>query len=217
MDAAVTPHLHRTLMTPTSLRRTLFVALLFSSSASFADDWIGFAAVGPDEHASVGLGKVVGKGLAVRAALGTRGSGSYHRTVDDVQYDVHRRSSTSLSALMDWYPVRNSGLRVSGGVSLLDRNEGTLRVADSPDGPLTGKVSYSRLERYLGVGWESAPIDQAGWRFTSDLGVHLGHRSRVALTTSSGRDATTQRERISSDMGKNYLRIGASIGAAYRF
>jgi len=204
-------------MIPSSLRRTLFMALLLSSSASFADDWIGFASVGPEEHGAVGIGKVVGEGLAVRAAIGTRRSASYHRTLGGVEYGFHPESTASVSALVDWYPIRYSGFRLTGGLSYLNRNEQTLSAVSSPDGPLTGKVSYSRFEPYMGVGWESAPIDQSGWRFTSDLGLRLGHGSRVTLTAANGKDATAQQHRVASDVGDNCVRLSASIGVAYRF
>ncbi len=205
-------------MIPTSLRRTLLVAvLLVSSNASFADDWIGFASVGPEEHGAVGIGRALGNGLAIRTVLGTRRPSSYHRTLDGVDYDFHPQATTSLSAILDWYPMQGSGLRLSAGLGYLDRNEQTLGVASSVDGPFKGKVSYSHFEPYMGVGWESAPIDQCGWRFTSDLGLRLQHRSRVTLTNANGQDAGTQRQRVESDLARNSFRLAASIGVAYRF
>ena len=205
-------------MIPTPLRRTLLtVVLLVSSHASFAGDWSGFASVGPEEHGEVGVGKALGNGLAIRTVLGTRRPSSYHRTLNGVDYGFHPQSMTSLSAIMDWYPMRRSGFRLSGGLGYLDRNEQTLSAASTADGPLTGKVSYSRWEPYMGVGWESAPIDQGGWRFTSDLGLRLGHVQRVTLTAANGEDASAQRQRVESDLGRNNFRLAASIGVAYRF
>lgn len=198
------------------LRATL-LALLAAPAAVLAADWTAYAGVGRGGSTELGLAHAIGEGLAVRALIGREHPGEMHRDIDGVDYTLRPGSTNSLGVLLDWYPMRDSGFRATAGMRYLSHSTETLHAASSPDGPLSGRINFSHTQPYLGIGWESAALGQAGWRFVTDVGLDFQHGGRAALSTTSGQDAVAERRRVDSELGGKRFRMGASIGVGYAF
>jgi len=165
---------------------TLFRTLLALASAlavtSTAHAEIGvtgeFGSTGVGTHATIPLNEQLNLRLGANyLRLNHRGSTA------DLDYDIKLRTRT-WDALLDWHPLRDSGLRLTAGAALngnrLDVRAranatgtyviGGRRYSAADAGTIDGAVSYRKLAPYLGVGWGNAARPQ-GWKVSADLGV----------------------------------------------
>lgn len=212
------------------------------SSGAFADDnTAGSGAFVYSKLGTFGLGAGVGyaidRQLAVRLGINGESEFKDDRTLEGVEYELKRKQRNAVEALVDWYPLAGSGFRVSGGLLFANpetRLEGKrdnrggytingTRYSAAEVGDLTGKVEHNRVAPYLGLGWESSPAWQPGWRFISDLGVAYYGSRNPSLEASRGSgnsdlraDLRTERERLSLRR-QDEFGLGMSIGVAYTF
>ncbi|MCE8035296.1 MAG: hypothetical protein LPK20_09955 [Halomonas sp.] len=184
-----------------------------------------------------GVGYAVDRQLALR--LGVNGESEFKddRTLEGVEYELKRKQNHAVEALVDWYPLAGSGFRLSGGLLFANpetRLEGKrdgrggytingTRYSAAEVGDLRGKVEHNRVAPYLGLGWESSPAWQPGWRFISDLGVaYYGSRNPTLEASRSGgnadlrADLRAERDRLSLKK-RDEFGLGMSIGVAYTF
>jgi len=185
--------------------------------------------------AGIGLGYVINDDFSLRAGINSRSSQSGKRRIDGNRYDVSRKTGVAAEALLDWYPLSESGFRVSGGLMLMNSSATLSGKADSQGnfiinhntysaaeiGRLSGKVRSPRVAPYLGVGWDSGQPGQAGWRVISSVGV-IHHRSRnVELNTSGMSDNGILQQDLKAERSRikavNDISLEASIGLAYTF
>lgn len=215
----------------------LFPLLLFGSGVSHAKDTFVYGKLGTD--ATLGFGKVINERFSVRVGLGAPRYGNYDRDIGGVHYDIKPDAATSLSALVDWFPIADSGFRVSGGVMYINRQTQALTAATGADGnyringntyssaevgQLTGRADFKKLVPYLGIGWDSAAASTPGWRFISDLGLQFGRGASASLSATGGQnnaalqqDVAAEQRRVSSDFSGTRFRVGLSVGTAYSF
>lgn len=222
-------------------RRTVCIALfpvmIFSSGIVRADDTFVYGKLGSD--AAIGVGKVLNDGFSVRAGVGKGSFGLYDRDLGGNHYDIKPESSTSLSAIVDWFPIIGSGFRVSGG--LVYSNKQTQNLTATTDsggnyhingntysatevGRLSGQSTFRKFGPYLGVGWESAAASKPGWRFVSDLGLRFTSGGTTSLSASREasnpalrQDVAAEQGRVASDFDGRKFHLGLSVGAAYSF
>ncbi|HWW05948.1 hypothetical protein [Collimonas sp.] len=222
-------------------QRIMYMALLplliFNSSVARADDLFVYGKVGTGVEA--GVGKVLNDNFSVRLGIGRGFSGSNDRNIGGNHYDIKPDSSTSLNAMVDWFPVAGSGFRMSGGLVYSNKQAQNLTAASdsggnyhlngntysaSEVGQLRGKSTFSKFSPYLGVGWESAAASKPGWRFISDVGAQFMNGGKASLSASSGagnaalgQDLAAEQRRVSSDFHDRKFQLGISIGTAYSF
>jgi hypothetical protein len=224
------------------LRATRFVlvpALLLIAGASHADDWYGFAGIGPAATAEAGVGKVINDHWSLRAGLGRTHGTSSTRSIGGIGYDVKPEADTTLSVLADWFPMSGSGFRLSGGLTYSSRQSVGVTAATGADGAyhlngnsyssadvgsLAGQVTFRKVEPYVGVGWESAPANKPGWRFMADLGLHIQQGAKTSLSTTGGQsiaalqqDVAAARKQLADDFSGTRFRLGMSLGLGFSF
>lgn len=165
----------------------------------------------------VGAGYRITDRLAVRAGVNTGDTLGGHRTIDDLSFDRELKVGTSGELLADWRPFAGVGLRLTGGLMVLDtRSTLTARqnaegqyiinstAYDADDiGDLTADVRAHSVSPYIGVGWESGSIGKTGLRLFAEAGAaHLRGR-RVALASSNA----FEDEAFLDDIAAEALRI----------
>lgn len=150
-----------------------------------------------------------------------------------IDYDVKMKAGPGFSAQTDYYPIKDSGFRLSLGVNY-SRIKGTLggrpdngsysingqRYSATQVGSLNGNLKYKDLHPFMGIGWESKPLGSAGWRFVSDLGVLYYGKAKTSLSASGAtagsalqRDIDAERNQLS----KRGVGVSIGLGAAYAF
>lgn len=202
-----------------------------ASSGVFAYSKLGTLGLG------AGIGYVIDPQLALRLGINGESEFKDDRTLEGVEYELKRKQSSSVEALVDWYPIAGNGFRVSGGLLFAnpetrlegkrDRQGGYTingtHYSAAEVGDLTGKVEHNRVAPYLGLGWESSPAWQPGWRFISDLGVTYHGSRNTSLEASRGGSNSELRADLRADQDRLSLKrkdefgLGMSIGVAYTF
>ena len=153
---------------------------------------------GVGAHATVPLTSTL------NARLGANYLGYTHRFsttgLTGMDYELKLKTNT-YDALLDWYPMRDSVFRLTGGLvyngnqidvqmksnlpgryTLLGR---TYTAADA--GRVEGRVNFRKVAPYLGIGWGNAAVKEKGWSFSVDLGVLF---QGAPNTTLANRDCT---------------------------
>lgn len=147
------------------------------------------------------------------------------------RYDAAFKTSPGIGVLADFYPINDSGFRVSGGLYLakqkyqLDGRSNTSysinghSYSSAQLGQFSGETRFRSLSPYIGVGWESKP-SASGWRFVSDLGVKLLSTSSNRLDASGAASNAALRSDLAAE--QKHLRgdgveLMASIGVSYAF
>jgi hypothetical protein len=150
------------------------------------------------------------------------------------RYDLRNRTGPGLSLLADYHPWHSTGWRLTGGLvvsrfkttltgrpngagnfSINDRSYSTAQV-----GTLSGSVRYKPVSLYVGGGWESKPVGNAGWRFVSDLGLLALGRSKATLSASAGAGNSVLQQDLSAEarqLRRPGLAVLGAIGVAYGF
>ena len=148
------------------------------------------------------------------------------------RYDIEFKSGVGANVLADFYPINDSGFRVSGGFNIashkMELNGNKKNAAytfnghqytSAQVGQLDGDATFQTVAPYVGIGWESSPFS-SGWRFVSDLGVAYVGNSGSTLKASGAASNAVLRQDVSAE--SKHLRddgaaIVASIGVSYSF
>lgn len=163
------------------------------------------------------------------------------RTVDDVEYDAKLKLNT-IDAVLDFYPVAQSGFRVTGGVAYNgNKLDVTARSTSNNEyvfngttynaalaGEVDGRVDFRKTAPYLGIGWGNAAREGTGWSFTSDFGVLFQGSARTSLASRDCQLGTALCTQLAGDLQaeNEELRDKADsfrffpvvrIGVSYRF
>jgi len=210
-------------------------AMLAAGNASAAGDP---QTASDSVFASVGIGGLnLGYGKRVNNQWGGRvmlNSGikydNDNESIHGNHYDFDYKSGTGLSVLADFYPINDSGFRVSGGLQFARHkyelagkassytfNGHSYSAADV--GKLTGEAKYKSVAPYLGIGWESKP-SATGWRFVSDLGARFIGKSSSRLDSSNASTNAALRQDLATEQShlkKNGAEIVVSVGVSYSF
>lgn len=148
----------------------------------------GFAVT--PEISTLGLGASVSYGVTPQLN-GRLGINGFSVGVDVEDTDVTYDSDVNLfniSAAADYYPIRNSGFKVSAGLVFNDNNiDGTLNATDGTTVDLgdgnnfTVGTEFSSLDAdvefpneiapYIGIGWGNPVRPGSRWSFNVNLGV----------------------------------------------
>jgi hypothetical protein len=152
---------------------------------------------------------------------------------DDVNYDIDIDFS-SISALIDWYPFRNS-FRITGGVvshnsdAILDATPTEPeRIGDTvypPEviGTITGEVEFDDLAPYIGIGFGNPVGEDTGLSFSFDLGVAIQSYDitlsapAAALVPGLEDDLHAEEKEIEDDLNDYEIYPVIAFGIAYRF
>ncbi|MDE2120930.1 MAG: hypothetical protein KGJ64_09560, partial [Betaproteobacteria bacterium] len=157
----------------------------------------------------------------VDARLGLHGLNYSYNTVSQGDNYSGRLKLQNLEVFADWYPYAGS-FHVTGGVVLnKDRfalngqaNNGTFTfngdtyTADQV-GAVQAKVSFNRVAPYLGVGWNTGSMRDAGWHLSSDIGLMYLGRPKATLTATGAAgnpalaaDIAAAQAQLQSDLSK---------------
>ncbi|PRC93743.1 hypothetical protein [Solimicrobium silvestre] len=117
-----------------------------------------------------------------------------NRTPSDINYDLKLKLRT-LDMLLDWYPLQGAfhlsgGVMLNGnkftGVAQADGNQNYVIQGDvynaAEAGAINAKIDYRTVAPYLGVGWDTAHVQQKGWGFNADLGVMFQGSANTSIT-----------------------------------
>ena len=153
--------------------------------------------------------------------------------VNGNKYDGEIKSGPGVGLFADFYPLRDSGFRITGGLligknSLEDmkakpRNGNYVFNGNSYSAAAVGKTGgeadYNSVAPYLGVGWASPQL--AGrWRLMADLGVkYVGEGDAKLTATGAANNAALRRDLAAEAKkfdDKAYSAV-ASVGVSMSF
>ena len=136
--------------------------------------------------------------------------------------------------MLDWYPINNSGFRLSAGVSYNDNKVTRLTKATksttfngtsySPDQTRTIKFTLgNKIAPIVTLGYDSSILNETSWSFNCEAGIMFGNIKIDARTTGAvtdkvkayiKKDAAT----IEKDLRKKYPFYPIiSLGFKYNF
>lgn len=149
----------------------------------------------------------------------------------------------SVSVLGDWFPIRASAFRLTGGL-MYNGNKGKLHAKPmsgstyefngttyqaSDVGTADGDISWRRMAPYLGIGWGN-PVERAtDWSFNMDVGVMFQGAPHARLNVTCGAalpqvqcdqlqsDAAAEEAKLKSDTRKYRLFPVLSLGIGKKF
>ena len=215
----------------------------------FVTGLVLFLAVSPAAWADVGVllkagtlgaGLDVSKGISENLAVRLQANAlSYDEdiTESDVNYNADLELK-SAGLLLDWHPF-SGAFRVSAGAywngneaSVTGRPTGVTYVIDGTTytsaeiGSLDGKIDFSSVAPYLGIGFGSAPKAGRGMTVSFDLGVLYQGEPNVNLTVACG--TTARCAQLQSDVAAEMVTLQdelkdykfypvVSFGIGYRF
>ncbi|GIZ53115.1 hypothetical protein [Noviherbaspirillum aridicola] len=215
------------------------LAILAAASAAHAQQ--------PDLHGDVGTTGAgfhatvpLGDQLNARLGLGYLGY-SYNGSTREMDYRLKLKANT-YDALLDWYPAKDSGFRVTAGLAF---NGNKIEARGEPDasgnftiggntysaataGTVKGKVSFNKIAPYLGLGYGSGGDREKGWSFSTDVGVLFQGSARTTLSSSGCSAGAAACSQLSADLARENreLRKEADrfrlypvvrIGVSYKF
>lgn len=149
------------------------------------------------------------------------------------KYDGEIESGPGVGLFADFYPVRDSGFRVTGGLligknSIEDlkakpRNGSYVfngnRYSAAAVGKTGGEADYNSVAPYLGIGWAS-PQMGSRWRLMADLGVkYVGEADAKLTATGSANNAALRRD-LAAEAKKfddKAYGVVASVGVSMSF
>jgi hypothetical protein len=218
-----------------------FTSQLTGESRPITSGW----AVIP-EAGTLGFGASVTKFLTsnLNARVGLNaasiGLGGYQKRKEQVTYDANL-NLLNVSTLVDYYPFRDSGFRVTSGLVFNDNNlEGKARIKDGVsfeyDGnrytnkdiaSIKGKVSFpNNIAPYLGIGWGNAVKPGKRWGFSANLGVVFAGSPQVdldanivnnSLSDQINRDLRVEEKELEDDLKGFSIYPVLSLGVSYQF
>jgi len=104
----------------------------------------------------------------------------------------------NVPVFLDWYPLVNSGFRVSTGALFNDNYLAisaqnqivTVNNIEYAVTGLRGKIDFSnKISPYLGIGWGNAVNNSSRWNFFLDLGVAFVGSPNVKLNATASNPA----------------------------
>jgi hypothetical protein len=195
------------------------------------------------EIGNLGIGASVTKSLTPN--LNTRIGmtvGSYSEDIQETAVNYATDFSLlSISTLLDYYPFKNSGFRLTGGVlfnhSQINgvaqfNNNQSLEIngreySASDLGKLDSKISFSQnFSPYVGIGWGNPVKPGKRWGFSVNLGVMFPGSPQVDLIASGinpdlanqiAEDLKAERKRLEDEISKYNLYPVFSVGVSYQF
>lgn len=178
--------------------------------------------------------------LNARLGLGYLGY-SHEGSTRDMDYRLKLKANT-YDALLDWYPSRESGFRITGGLAF---NGNKIEARGEPDrngnftiggntysaadvGAVKGKVSFNKIAPYLGNGWGRGGDKEKGWSFSTDVGVLFQGSARTTLRSSGcsagaavcgqfGADLARENQALRKEADRFKLYPVVRIGVSYTF
>ena len=190
-----------------------FAALLTAGAASATDMGdMGVSAevgtTGAGAHFSVPLQQ----NLNARFGFGYL-TYTHDGSTTDMDYRFKLKLQT-IDALLDYYPITNSGFRITGGVVLngnkvtanaKPNSSGTYTIngntySASDAGDIDGKIDFRNVAPYVGIGWGNAVSTNEGWGFTSDIGVIYQGSAKSSLTNSGCTAGAAVCDQLASDL-----------------
>ncbi len=186
---------------------------------------------------SLGYAHRINEHWLARAQLnsGALASAKGQNTVGHVDFDTRVRPGAGLATFTDYYPSMDSGWHVSGGLVTASHMHADLigtpdgsghytiaghRYSQAEVGDVRGQLKYWAVSPYLGVGWESAPIERQGWRFASDAGLSYNGKPHVDLSASGAASNPALQADLQSlhkDLARQGLTLSLQLGAAHSF
>lgn len=213
--------------------------LLLCGNLSHAEDNFVYGSLGSgNTQVAIGFGHIFDSRFSGRIALGKGSTRSEERNLGANSFKVTPPSNTTVSALVDWFPIPSSGFRLSGGLTFNNRDKQDLLAKPDSNGnytlnghsytatsvgTLSAQSRTGKVTPEISLGWESAPASKAGWRLTTDLNLSLNKPHSTNFSNSgSGNaallaDLASEQKRATSDWEKNRFRLGIAVGAAYSF
>jgi hypothetical protein len=159
--------------------------------------------------------------LNVRAGLNNFNF-SYSNNTNDVSYDLKFKLNTA-DVLLDYFPFEgqfhitagfaNNGNKVD--VHAQPKANGTYVLngttySTSQVGQLDGVVEFNKTTPYLGVGWGNTSKD-AGFGFTSDLGVLFQGRPKTSLNYTGCKALTVVCTQLATDIAAEHAAFDDNI------
>lgn len=161
------------------------------------------------EISTLGLGASVSKSVTpnlngrIGLNTGAIDVGDYQRNSNTVTYET-KLNLFNVSTVLDYYPFRNSGLRMTGGIVLHNTelegkaklnnnqvfvyNNNTYSTADITS--VQGKVSLpNQVAPYIGIGWGNPFKQGQRWGFSANLGVMFAGSPQINLTPNINNEA----------------------------
>ncbi len=161
---------------------------------------------------------------------------SYSGTESDIEYDFDL-NLMSVSALLDWHPLKGS-FRISGG-AIYNGNDidgtgqlaatnniiGDLPFTSDEVGTLKSEIDFNDIAPYLGLGWDTSFGKDNNFGFVLDIGAIYQGSPKVDLSAdgTSASDPTFQsqlaieEENLQDDLDEFKVYPVLSIGISYRF
>ena len=199
------------------------------------------------EISTLGIGATVTKSITpnINAKVGINGLGtSRDINLSDVDYNA-KLNLFNVSTLAEYYPWKNGGFRLTGGLVFQDNNiEGTGKAKNGGKININGvdydttnaltsvkaKVSFGNsVAPYIGIGWGNAVKPGKHWGFSTNLGVMFPGSPKVEITPGFGSLATDdlkqeinrniEAERKKQESDLNWLNVYPvfSLGVSYQF
>lgn len=209
--------------------------VLVAASTAAAADWPRMSAGVSLSSLGAGANFALEVNNALEARVGINAfSMDFDIEVDDLSYngDIDLNST---SAILDVYPVRNSGFRISFG-AVMNGNEvdGTATPAAATEfggtvfqpeeiGSATANISYPSSAPYLGLGWGRRTGRQGKFMFSVDAGVLFQGRATVDLQVENplgvitDADIAQARQEIEAELSEFETYPVVTMGFSYSF
>jgi len=156
---------------------------------------------------------------------------------EDLGYNLDARW-LSTQAVLDWHPLPERGLRVSGGL-IVNGNHleveaetksgrsytlGAHTYTAEQLGYIDGGVDFNAVCPYLGLGWGDGIGSQRRWSFLFEAGIVFQGVPRASLDSTNpenlddlAADLAQEEERLEDNLGWLQFFPLISIGVSYRF
>jgi len=156
---------------------------------------------------------------------------------EDLGYGLDARW-LSTQAILDWHPLPERGLRVSGGLIVSGNHLeveaetksgrsytlGAHTYTAEQLGYLDGYVEFNAVCPYLGLGWGDGLGSQRRWSFLFEAGIVFQGAPYVSLDSTNPQnldelaaDLAQEEERLEDNLGWLQFFPLISIGVSYRF
>jgi len=150
---------------------------------------------------------------------------------DSMNFDF-RLNLQSISALADWYPFAGR-FRVSGGLynnkSKIEMTavpnagatytiNGIPYAANSAVSSLQGKMTFSPISPYLGIGWGNPVSKGKGWGMVSDIGVIFQGSPKYSLAAACGAALTAlQCTQLQNDVAAEQAKQQTDLNNSFKY
>lgn len=160
----------------------------------------------------------------------------FDASTSDIDYDVDA-DLLSFPVMLDWYPFKNSGFRVSAG-ALINKNEADFEASSQSSytldgttytaaqlGTLNGKVDFNEVAPYVGIGWGNALGKDKRWSFSCDFGVVFQGEANIDLSATGPiasdptfqADLAREKQELEEELEDYQYYPVIALGITYRF